>query len=246
MHDATLVEIERQSTDSQKIAFNHYRSTLGKIIDRLATAADDQRINATHDLSDLQLPVNSDDHTRISALIADGETVEANELIAQIRTGSSSPATPPDPQRDIFLDFYPERCEAIQSAIEGLRNQSSVRDLVVNAPEFGGMALSQIPGGRRKSAQRMLQAWFELKRANRLDSSARQRVTTLFSEIGFIVQRITAIRTGRNVAQADMQTAPLRARDRCPIPVFGSAADGRYRIVFLRGPSNRGRYAATC
>ena len=232
-HEATLVEMEQRSTDSRRIDFDHERSILRKISDRLETAADDQRIKVTQDLSGLQLPASSEEHSRISALIADGETVEANELITQIRNGSSSPAVSPDAQREIFLDFYPERCDAIQSAIEGLRNQSSVRDVVVNAPEFGGMALSRLPGGRRKSAQRMLKAWFELKRAYRIDDSARQRVMTLFSEMGFIVQKITPIRSGRNVAQADMQTEPLRTRDRCPIPVFGSAADGRYRIVFL-------------
>ena len=232
-HDAVLVEMERQLTDSQEIAFDNDRSTLSQITDRLDTGADDHRIKARQDLSDLKLPPSSDQHARISALIDDGETVEANELIAQIRTGSSSPHVSPDNQREIFGDFYPKRCEAIQSAIEGLRTPSGVRDAVVSAPAFGGMVLNHLPGGRRNSAQRMLQAWFELKRANGLDDSALRRVTTLFSEMGFIVQQMNAIRSGSNVAEADMQTAPLRTRERCPIPVFGSAADGRYRIVFL-------------
>ncbi len=232
-HDAVLVEMERQSTNNRQTTFDHDRSTLREMIDRLNAAADDHRIKATQDAAELQLPTSSDEHRRISALIAAGETVEANELIAQIRTGSSSPDPSPEPQREIFRDFYPERCEAIHAALESLGKPSAVRDLIATAPEFGGMPLNQLPDERRKSAQRMLQAWFELERPKRLDNSAPQRVTTLFSELGFVVQHVDVIGSGRNVGEAEVQTAPSRTRERCPIPVFGSAADGRYRIVFL-------------
>ena len=232
-YEIRLSKIERAMADSQKFVFDDDRSILCEIIDYLETAEDDHRNRALRNLDDLDISASSEEHGRISALIKDGKTVEANEIIAQIRTGSSSPQAPADVPREIFRDFYSKRCDAINSAVAELGNPSRVRDLVVNARRFGGMILEGLPGARRKSAQRMLQAWFELKRAGRLDDSLLQRVRALFLEIGFIVKNMDMIRSGRKVGEVDMQTAPLRTRELCPIPAFGSAAGGSYRIVFL-------------
>lgn len=230
--DAILSEIEQQFADDKMIVFNEARSELHKVTERLRVASDDRRARAERDLADLSLPTGRDEH--ISKLIAKGDIIEANELIAQFRDGSAAPHVSPDSYRELFQEFYPERCEAIRAAIEAHPTPPRVVAAVGTASEFGGMPLNQLPGSRRKSAQKMLEAWFGLKRRARLDETAREKLaTTLFDEMGFDVQKMEVVRTGRSVGEAIMQTTPLRTRERCPIPLFGSHAEGRYRVVFL-------------
>ena len=232
--DAVLFESEQTLADEQMVVFDQTRLTLRGIADRLEKASEDRRTRATQDLSDLALPPDAGEHIRISALIGKGDTVEANELIAQIRDGSPPRQLSPESSRELFREFYPERCEAIRSAIEAEPSAHRVLNAIGTDAEFGGMPLHQLPGSRRKSARRMLEAWFELKRRSHLDETAREKLaTTLFIEMGFDVQRMEFVRSGRNVGEAIMQTIPSRTRERCPIPLFGSHAEGRYRVVFL-------------
>ena len=234
-HDAVLAEIEIQLADSEKIIFSDDRSRICEIVERLDTAKKDRHDEAMKNLSDLDVPVGNDQRRRIEKLIKDGDIPAAYEIMTQIRTGSSSQVSPAV-SRDMFRDFYPERCESINSYLENVAPQR-VLGAVERDGLLGGMVLSRLPGARRTSAVRMLKAWYRLKK-NHYDSqqqrdATRQRVMSLFSEMGFDVQGMDVTRSGPKVGYAEMQTAPLRTRELCPIPVFGSAAEGRYRIVLL-------------
>ena len=182
--------------------------------------------------------INSEsaEYRNILDSIEEGDIRVANELIDRSHNkDSASLVEQSRDQRQNFQEFYPARSEAIEKAIEEARNPKLVVKQIVDGDEFGGMVFGSIPGSQRKSAGQMLDAWFGLKRAGRLGASAREGVTTLLSELGFLVRKVRVTRGDRNVGEALIETAPLRARERCPIPAFGSFADGHYRIVFLWG-----------
>ena len=108
-------------------------------------------------------------------------------------------------------------------------------DRIVRGGSFAGMAFGSIPGSQRQSAKRMLDSWFELKRSGRLSDVAPDGLTTLFSELGFIVRQVTVRHDERNFGEALVNTVPLADRDRCPVPAFGSFVNGQYRVVCLWG-----------
>ena len=85
------------------------------------------------------------------------------------------------------------------------------------------------------SAAQMLEAWYSLKRTSHLERQAKANITTLFTRLGFIVQKVAISRSSQNFGEAYIETDALQARERCPIPAFGSSSKGKYRLVFLWG-----------
>ena len=234
--NSKLVEIERRVSGHEMIEFDKERSRLREVGTRIESALDLQRSRTKAQLEDLTISSESVDYKHISDSLAQGDITTANELIEQIRRPDAlSVDAPPSEQRRVFQEFYPTRSDEIEKAIEDSRSPTMVVSRIANGEELGGMEFGTVPGAQRRSAEQMLKAWFNLERPGRLDSSANKEVTTLFSELGFIVRKVDIGRGDRNVGEALIQTAPLRARERCPVPTFGSLTDGNYRIVFLWG-----------
>ncbi|MCY4373799.1 MAG: hypothetical protein OXC31_08450 [Spirochaetaceae bacterium] len=235
-HDADLVEMERRVLASDTVDYMSERSTIRTIADEIDRALDVQRRMATETLTALDLASDSDEYRTIAHSITKDDIVTANELIDRVRSGGATPVQDhPTQHRDPFPDFYPARAAAIENAMEEAPNPRIVVDHIVRGDSFGGMAFGSIPGSQRQSAKRMLDAWFDLKRSGRLSKLATEKLTILFSELGFIVQRATVRRDERNFGEALVQTVPLADRERCPVPAFGSFVNGNYRIVCLWG-----------
>lgn len=227
-YNAVLVEIE--PTDSKEVIFDQVRLRIKGIIKCLERAADGYKKKTRRALSDLSISSESAEYARISGLINDGQTVEANGLIEQIgRSGTVLPESFAA-NREIFCDFYPEIFETIASEMEGMSNRTRVADRIVDAQRFGGMKFDKLPKERRHSASKMLRTWHEIERKRRLDDPTLQLGRTLFEELGLVVEDISIKRGGRGFADAIIHTSTERV---CPIPDFGSLSGGRYRIVFL-------------
>ena len=234
--NSKLVEIEQRVAKHEMIAFDEERGTLREIRTIIQSALNLQQDRTKAQLADLKIDSDSVDYKHISDSLAQGDITTANELIERIRRPDAlSVKSPPNEQRRLFQEFHPIRSEEIEKAMEASRGRTTVLSRIAGGEEFGGMDFSSVPGPQRKSAEKMLKAWFTLEHAGRLDDSAETVLNTLFSELGFIVRRVGKARGDRNVGKALVETAPLRSRERCPVPTFGSLADGHYRIVFLWG-----------
>ena len=233
-HDADLVDMERRVA-LRTPDYLSERSKIRSIDNKIDRALDVQRRMATETLSGLKTPRASDAYRTIAKTIERGDIVTANELIDRVRSGdaSSSPDQPIE-QSEPFRDFYPAQAVAIEDALEG-SNPRTVGDRIVRGDSFGGMAFGSIPGSQRQSAKKMLDAWFDLKRSARLSTPARESLRTVFSELGFIVRKVTIRRDDRNFGEALVVTVPLADRERCPVPAFGSFVNGHYRVVCLWG-----------
>ena len=235
-HDARLVEMERRVLGSAPIDFQRERATLNEIVNDTSIGLDLQRRTTGTLLEKLTIAPDSREYIAISHSIERADLITANELIDRVRREQSLPDAQPLAQKTtVFQDFYPGRADAIDTALTDARNPSRIIEHLTADDHFGGMALRNIPGAQRDSAKRMLTAWFDLKRAARLGAGALDQVSILFTGMGFIVREFTITRHDPGVAFGVLQTAPLRARERCPIPAFGSNVDGNYRLVFLWG-----------
>ncbi len=236
-HVAVLVELERDIANAAEIDFDAAKATLDAIVKDIEKALDENKRTSRTLLEGLNLPIESDEYQNITTTIEQGDIITANELIERVRrsespdTGAITVTT-----RHIFADFFPVSHDNIEAALEAMSSSKQVIDHIARANEFGGMNLSNVPGAQRLSAEQMLTAWFDLKRARRLRERDTETLSTLFSALGFIVHDIRVnLADIRDVGKAILKTAPLRARERCPVSAFGSSVNGNYRIVLLWG-----------
>ena len=236
IYEADLVELERRLGESQVFRFDVERGKLQRMDDEIEVGLMAQKGKVEDALAELSLVSNDMEGKKIRQSVREGDLVTANELIERIRRKDHSLVERElFDQRQVFQEFYPARSRAIEEALEDSRNSRRVVEQIEEDSEFAGMVLGNIPGAQRRSAKQMLEAWFTLKRAGRLDDRARAGITTIFSGLGFIVRKVTVIRSERNFGEVRVETDPLRARERCPIPAFGSFVNGQYRLVFLWG-----------
>ena len=232
--DADLVQLERHIEESRVLRFDLERNKLKNMVKIIDDSLNSHKEKLKASLNSLSLSPESKEYNQITKSITQGELFAANELIDRVRNNESYPIeVQSSNQRQVFQEFYPIRSKEIDRELGGFRNNKLITDKIRKSSEFGGMALGEIPGAQRDSATQMLEAWYSLKRSSRLDGQAKESITTLFTELGFIVRNVKINRSGQKFGEAFIETDPLQARERCPIPAFGSFTKGRYRLVFL-------------
>ena len=236
IYEADLVGLERRLAESRVLRFNVERAKLRRMESEIEHGLMAQRCKVEDALTELSLAPDDLEGKKVQQALREGDLVTANELIDRIRRkehpsveGGSSE------QRLVFQEFYPIRSRAIDEALEDSRSSRRVVERIDEDGEFAGMPLGSIPGAQRRSARQMLEAWFTLKRAGRLDDRSKAGITTILTGLGFIVRKVTVVRSERGFGEVRVETDPLRARERCPIPAFGSFVNGQYRLVFLWG-----------
>lgn len=240
-HQATLADCERRLDESRVLRFDLERKTLLGIESTLEVSVGEQRNRAKLDLETLALPPDTPEYRRIAQAIRDGDLIAAKELIHQQRSGTApEPADPNTTPQRTFEDFYPECDSAIDKEIERRHLPQIVSDFrrPGDITSLAGMSLRRVPGAQLQSAGLLLETWAELKRfgPQALKKAAgAERLETLFTSLGLIVRKVTIERVDRDSAVVSLRTDPLTARERCPIPEYGSFARGRYRVVLVRG-----------
>ncbi len=234
-YDAELVDLERRLAASQVQRFDVERLKIETISKKIDDSLRAKKRDVEASFAEISSSVDDRSRQRVDQLIEHGDLVTASELIDRMRHDDPGAwQEQSSHHREWFREFYPEGARAIDQALvetDGRR----ILDQLRSGNEFAGIALNNIPGAQRKSAREMLEAWFRLKRVGRLANGAEEDITTLLSSLGFIVRKVTVIRSERNFGEARVETDPIETRERCPIPGFGSLVDGHYRLVFLWG-----------
>ena len=234
--DAALVQLELLIEESEVLRFDLERNKLKQILESIKNSLNSKREKLKLSLRGLSLSPESIEHQQIVQSITQGDLVTANELIDRVRNNTFYLfETQTNEHRQIFREFYPIKSDEIDKELETLRNSKEVIAKIRSSSKFAGMVLGDIPGAQRASAAQMLEAWYSLKRTGRFDKQAKAYITTLFTELGFIVQKVDITRSSQNIGEAFIETDPVQARERCPIPIFGSLIKGRYRLVILWG-----------
>ena len=233
-----MLDSKQRLAAPRMFRFDSERAKLRSVINEIEHGLMAKKEKAEDVLADLALASGSTEYKEISRSIEQGDIITANELIERIRSTGSlpPPEVQPSEKRNIFEEFYPSRSREIDKALEGLGKSKQVLEQIERSSEFAGMKLSNVPGAQRESAKQMLEAWYALTRAGRINNQTEENVKTLFSGLGFIVRSVTITRRpDRNFGEARIETDRIYARERCPIPAFGSLAKGQYRLVFLWG-----------
>ncbi len=234
-YDADIVDLDGRLAASQVQRFDVERAKVEAISKKIDQSLKAKKRDVEASFAEISSWVDDLARQRFEQLIEDGDLVTANELIDRMRSNEpDSWQEQSSNHREWFREFYPEGARAIdQELVE--RDGWRILEQLKNGNELAGIALNNIPGAQRRSAREMFEAWLGLKRAGRLGNDAKKNITTLLSSLGFIVRKVTVSRSERNFGEVRVETDPIRTRERCPIPGFGSLADGHYRLVFLWG-----------
>ena len=235
-YDAELAGIEKRVMGANVPAFERERARLTQIADSVADALERRRSQANGLLAGLSIPRKTDDYRNIAASIERGDIMTANEHIDRIRGKDVGFKERVEIRESgIFERFFPGSCSALERAIEESGTFREAVSCVASGRAFGGLSFDEMADDQRKSAESLVNAWFRLKLAGSFGGSAQDDMATLFSSLGFVVKSVAVLRSDRAVGEARLVTGGVTSRELCPIPAYGSFANGKYRLVCLWG-----------
>ena len=153
-----------------------------------------------------------------------GDLARAGEMMDRIDDGE--PAAAPAAQDDTFGDFL-RALRRIEGPAKLPDPGAVVRAAHARQP-VAGVRYEALSEPAARQAARLLHAWYTLSREELLSESG---VGEFLSLLGFRVLGCTLAESGPGRAELAVETEPLQDRLLCPLPHFGSAAKGRYRLV---------------
>jgi hypothetical protein len=187
------------------------------------------------------LPADHPAVPRINEVLDRGDIFSANDYLEMARRGEALPDRGDRP--DCLVDFFSDRgglAVAHARQLDDFLAKQKPREYmrrVRDGEAVCGLDLARVPQNLRSyqprplgTAHDMLEAWFAAAQRNRITE---EEVRRIFAGLGFTPLQVSVNRSGRT--WAEVQTEPVRERDLCPLPVFGSAADGRYRVLCVWG-----------
>lgn len=98
--------------------------------------------------------------------------------------------------------------------------------LLRGGSDFAGLELRRIPVPQLSASADAVRLWLNIKRTQKVKADeARQ----LLRWLGFDVQ-VARLTKSERPTEVHVETTPLTDRDLCPVPSFGSQAEGRYTV----------------
>ncbi len=178
---------------------------------------------------------------RASAAVEHDNLLAAHELLAQSDSGETV-FDEIDPLAT-FREFFPRFCKTFTE--EGRPLGQQLKEIKERKPCYG-ISFASLPAPQLDSAVRLLQSWVILRKLKPIQRHGRPRsdpgrmrheVRGVLENLGFRVESISSVpdREVRSARAFDVQCRPLRDRMHCPLPEFGSVAEGRYRVVAVWG-----------
>ena len=151
-----------------------------------------------------------------------------NELMQRVRQGAD-PWPERDLRRDAFTDFYPNQQQELIDQL-GRLSPADLETLIRSGGHIGSVSFDLDGDERaRQSAEQTYRIW--------ATSASRQSMTgdslrRILEAIGFTVYSLKQEKsTPHKLPCWTLQAAPLDDREICPVPHFGSRAQGRYRVL---------------
>ena len=171
----------------------------------------------------------SPDANRINAILIEGDILCANEYLDLIRQGQPLPDE--SKESDLFKSFFPNTLNEIEESV----NENQPIGVLINKIEhgrvFAGIRFGAVPVDQRAETVNLISAWHALKR-NKNVGTQKETLKTLLTLLGFRVEDLT---DSYNMHRAwmHMRSGVITDRRFCPVPFFGSQANGNYRIFCI-------------
>lgn len=167
----------------------------------------------------------------VEQALRDGDIATANELVHWLVQGRPVPTELDGECQEGFDKYFPAAMQAIESWLGGQRRDAIEQALRQGQP-IPDMDVQNVAEAQREQAAKMFGAWSDMKAQQGAEQS---RLEVLMTGLGFTVRSLSRSEkvAGREVWALDTQ--PVEDRHICPLPMFGSAAAGKYRVACVWG-----------
>lgn len=159
-----------------------------------------------------------------------GDIATANELVDWLQQGHPRSDDLDDEAREGFSEFFPASMLAINAWLE--KPSRDPAEVIRQGSGIPGMEGRRIDGAQRDQAAAMYSAWAAMKQYREAEAT---RLGVLLRGLGMTVKTLKSAEkvSGREVWTLDVE--PIEDRHICVLPMFGSAAAGRYRVICVWG-----------
>lgn len=178
-------------------------------------------------LGEIQGTIAAEDLARITQVIARGDLLSAEEYLQRVLAGERIQAAQPN-RNETLEHFFPGGMARIESELHHTGIQGQLAQRVGSQRDFAGLSFSAIPGAQAKEAAQMLRDWLTMKRDGKVH---KEELRHVMSALGFAVREIRFSSATDNVQEIELDADPIADPEICPVPAYGSAARGLYRVV---------------
>ena len=229
------VESELSNLEEAMPRFDRIQREMDEIEESIAEVQSKRKDQIERHVQHQDVDPDSEAYRRIRAALDENDFVTASEyLSAAVENATLFDSS--HERRDAFHEFFVERFAVIAEVIRKKQVElpSSVRN---NSVPRGAVDMKDVPKPQAEAAAELLETWFSIKR--KPEARLEERLEKVLSHLGFVVDSVAPLRTGgadtgrRRVAWFRAVVQHIANRVQCPVPQFGSAANGRYRLLCL-------------
>ncbi len=223
--ESELSAVELGQKDSRRfdVALKRIRTVTGRIERQKTKRVDEARLQFDQERPGL----NEDVAQELAAPLERSDIHTFNELLQRVRQGSA-PWPEKDQRRDLFREFYPTL------HTEVLNNLAKTDPTVVDKLIRNGGALGTLSfdldgdDAARSDAEEIYSIWATAFSRRTL---GRDNLKKVLEALGLSVRSLDQDNSGMGWT---LVTTPIDDREVCPVPHFGSRAQGRYRVVVFK------------
>ena len=190
-----------------------------------------RRVRQVQERLKVDLPDAAADVVRkVHDALSGGNVAAANEHIDFAIEGRTIDV---EEEEDIFAKFFPGFLKEINAFLGGAEKRpigTLIADLRANK-RVGPVDMRSQSTSHAADAARMLRAWYDTKARKGPDVA--RRVAAVFEGVGFQDVRVAGepITTSQVQWSGELMVRPIADREICSVPLFGSSARGRYRLL---------------
>ncbi|PYI51059.1 hypothetical protein DLM86_27225 [Paenibacillus flagellatus] len=174
------------------------------------------------------------DYDKIRKVLNDGDLHTANDYL--LRLQSNEPIDLDEQTREPMREYFdPKFFADIMDYLERANVRKIVQELKKRDAKpnqtLGPLSIGRVPGAQKDQAAEMVEAWYAAKKTQTGLLADEKHLRTILNGVGLQVRTVTkhsTVRKGR--PYQTIQTEIVSERTRCPIPLYGSEANGQYRI----------------
>ena len=186
-----------------------------------------RRVEEARQAFDQERPALSPEYAlEVEAPLKRSDIHTFNELLQRVRQGSAP--WPELTQRvDLFSEFYPVRLNELLANL-GKLERTEVDKLIRNGGSIGALSFElDCDEQARVEAEEVYKAWATGFARHKLD---RENLRKVLGALGVPVRSLEQDKSGQGWT---LFSETIDVREVCPVPHFGSRAQGRYRVVVL-------------
>ncbi|MDT5123167.1 MAG: hypothetical protein QOC96_2649 [Acidobacteriota bacterium] len=233
---AAQVEVV-ESAIPDTLRFGDHHRKLREAREEISRQREEEKQSVRHRLESADIKPDHPAYERIQSVLERGDVWTANEYLDL--TLQNLPLPSGETTTGTFARFFPHIARAINDFMEAtppaarpeiLKLISDLRSYAKGQRRtfaIGPVEMSRVAGEEAERAAKMLEAWFGAKKSRRIDRLEAKKILT---NLGFNLSDIDINQTGGRT-WVTLVAEPVKDRERCPLPVFGSNANGRYRVL---------------